>query len=54
MLDFPHIDLIGFTITFIAVAAEYLARGYTLSDSILQQAIEMDSKNFDHLPPECQ
>ncbi|KAJ3887680.1 hypothetical protein GG344DRAFT_80506 [Lentinula edodes] len=25
------------------IAAEYLAKGYTLSDSILQQAIEMDS-----------
>lgn len=27
----------------ITVAAEYLAKGYTLSDSILQRAIELDS-----------
>jgi len=27
------------------VAAEYLAKGYVLSDSILQKAIEMDQKN---------
>jgi len=27
------------------IAAEYLARGYTLSDSILSKAIEIDSKN---------
>ena len=26
------------------VAAEYLARGYTLSDSILQRAIEIDTE----------
>ena len=26
------------------VAAEYLARGYTLSDGILRRAIEIDSK----------
>lgn len=28
------------------VAAEYLARGYTLSDGILQRAIEIDSKRY--------
>ena len=27
-----------------AIAAEYLARGYTLSDSILQRAIELDNQ----------
>ena len=27
-----------------AIAAEYLARGYTLSDSILQRAIELDTQ----------
>lgn len=35
-----HIDTL-----FSSVAAEYLARGYTLSDSILQRAIEIDSKS---------
>ena len=28
------------------IAAEYLARGYTLSDQILQRAIELDSASF--------
>jgi hypothetical protein len=31
-------------LTGITVAAEYLAKGYVLSDNILQQAIDMDSK----------
>lgn len=30
----------------ITVAAEYLAKGYVLSDSILERAIEIDSKGF--------
>lgn len=29
----------------LAVAAEYLAKGYVLSDNVLQRAIEIDSKN---------
>ena len=28
-----------------AVAAEYLAKGYTLSDQILQRAIELDQQH---------
>lgn len=28
------------------VAAEYLARGYKLSDSVLQRAIEIDSEHI--------
>ena len=28
-----------------AVAAEYLARGYTLSDQVLQRAIELDKEH---------
>ena len=33
-----------FLTSFLTVAAEYLAKGYALSDSILERAIEIDSK----------
>ena len=35
-----------FLLTFKLVAAEYLAKGYILSDHILQRAIEMDSESI--------
>jgi len=37
---------------FLAVAAEYLAKGYVLSDRILERAIEIDSESsvFDLFP----
>ncbi|EIN12344.1 hypothetical protein PUNSTDRAFT_130597 [Punctularia strigosozonata HHB-11173 SS5] len=41
--DHPHIDQTDKPKS--AIVAEYLAKGYTLSDSILQRAIETDQKN---------
>lgn len=37
-------DFLSIQANFLVVAAEYLARGYSLSDHILTRAIEMDSK----------
>jgi hypothetical protein len=44
----PFINLSKFALILIeyAVAAEYLARGYTLSDDILRRAIDIDSKRL--------
>ncbi len=40
-----HFPLFLIVHRLLPVAAEYLAKGYTLSDQILQRAIEIDSKS---------
>ena len=42
-----YVYLLDYLFNTAKVAAEYLARGYTLSDGILQRAIEIDSKQYD-------